>query len=134
MAAGVTAALLQQVAVNGTRVVTAGYLVDKAGDIPVVVVSPDGGKTWRQIILSAPGGIGAVAALTAAGNGFVAAGVAGPAGDQHAVTWSSPDGMTWSAATPVSAGQITALSVLGAVVSGAAQRGAEPSVVTFAAP
>jgi hypothetical protein len=134
MPAGVTAALLQQVAVNGTRVVTAGYLVDKAGDAPVVVVSADGGKTWRQIMLSAPGGIGAVSTLTAAGNGFVAAGVAGPAGDQHAVTWSSPDGMTWSAATPVSAGQITALSAVGAVVSGAAQLGAEPSVVTFAAP
>jgi len=134
MPAGVTAALLQQVAVNGTRVVTAGYLVDKAGDAPVVVVSADGGKTWRQIMLSAPGGIGAVSTLTAAGNGFVAAGVAGPAGDQHAVTWSSPDGMTWSAATPVSAGQITALSAVGSTVSGAAQLGAEPSVVTLAAP
>jgi hypothetical protein len=131
---GTTDALLQQVAVNGTRVVTAGYVVDKAGDAPVVVVSADGGKTWRQILLSAPGGVGAVAALTAAGNGFVAAGMAGPAGAQHAVTWSSPDGITWSAATPVSAGQITALSAVGAVVSGAAQRGAEPSVVTFAAP
>jgi hypothetical protein len=60
--------------------------------------------------------------------------VAGPAGDQHAVTWSSPDGMTWSAAAPVSAGQITALSAVGSTVSGAAQLGAEPSVVTFAAP
>jgi hypothetical protein len=131
---GATDALLQQVAVNGTRVVTAGYVVDKAGDAPVVVVSADSGKTWRQILLSAPGGVGAVATLTAAGNGFVAAGMAGPAGAQHAVTWSSPDGITWSAATPVSAGQITALSAVGAVVSGAAQRGAEPSVVTFAAP
>ena len=131
---GATDALLQQVAVNGTRVVTAGYVVDKAGDAPVVVVSADGGKTWRQILLSAPGGVGAVAALTAAGNGFVAAGMAGPAGAQHAVTWSSPDGITWAAASPVSAGQITALSALGSTVSGTAQRGAEPSVVTFAAP
>jgi len=131
---GATDALLQQVAVNGTRVVTAGYVVGKAGDAPVVVVSADGGKTWRQILLSAPGGAGAVAALTAAGNGFVAAGMAGPAGAQHAVTWSSPDGITWSAAAPVSTGQITALSALGSTVSGAAQRGAEPSVVTFAAP
>ena len=131
---GATDALLQQVAVNGTRVVTAGYVVDKAGDAPVVVVSADGGKTWRQILLTAPDGVGAVSTLTAAGNGFVAAGVTGPAGAQHAVTWSSPDGITWSAATPVSAGQITALSAVGAVVSGTAQRGAEPSVVTFAAP
>ena len=131
---GATDALLQQVAVNGSRVVTAGYVVDKAGDAPVVVVSADGGKTWRQILLSAPGGVGAVSTLTAAGNGFVAAGMAGPAGAQHAVTWSSPDGITWAAASPVSAGQITALSALGSTVSGTAQRGAEPSVVTFAAP
>ena len=131
---GATDALLQQVAVNGTRVVTAGYVVDKAGDAPVVVVSADGGKTWKQILLTAPGGVGAVSTLTAAGNGFVAAGVTGPAGAQHAVTWSSPDGITWSAATPVSAGQITALSAVGSTVSGTAQRGAEPSVVTFAAP
>ncbi|MGH3268904.1 MAG: hypothetical protein ACRDN1_07545, partial [Trebonia sp.] len=131
---GATGALLQQVAVNGTRVVTAGYVVDKAGDAPVVVVSADSGKTWRQILLAAPGGVGAVSTLTAAANGFVAAGVAGPAGAQHPVTWSSADGITWSAATPVSAGQITALSAVGAVVSGAAKRGAEPSVVTFAAP
>jgi hypothetical protein len=131
---GATAALLQQVAVNGTRVVTAGYVTDKTGNAPVVVVSADGGKTWRQILLSAPAGVGAVSTLTAAGNGFIAAGVAGPAGAQHAVTWSSPDGNTWSAATPVNGGQITALSPVGAVVSGAAQRGAEPSVVTLTAP
>jgi hypothetical protein len=42
--------------------------------------------------------------------------------------------MTWSAATPVGAGQITALSAVGSTVSGTAQRGAGPTVVTFAAP
>jgi hypothetical protein len=131
---GATAALLQQVAVNGTRVVTAGYVTEKTGNAPVVVVSADGGKTWRQILLSAPSGVGSVSTLTAAGNGFIAAGVAGPAGAQHAVTWSSPDGNTWSAATPVSAGQITALAPMGSTVSGAAQRGAEPSIVTLTAP
>jgi hypothetical protein len=131
---GATDALLSLVAVNGTRVVTAGYAVGKAGNIPVVVASADGGRHWRQVLLPAPAGRGAVTALTAAGNGFVAAGQAGPAGAQHAVTWSSPDGLTWSAATPVSAGQITALSASGGTAFGTAQRAAGPSVVTFAAP
>ena len=131
---GATDALLSQVAVNGTRVVTAGYVVGKAGDMPVVVASADGGRHWRQILLSAPAGLGSVTALTAAGNGFVAAGQAGHAGAQHAVTWSSPDGLTWSAATPVRAGQITALSASGGTAFGTAQRAAGPSVVTFAAP
>jgi len=131
---GATNALLSQVAVNGSRVVTAGYVVGKAGDIPVVVVSTDGGTHWQQILLSAPNGLGSISTLTAAGNGFVAAGEAGPAGATHAVTWTSPDGLTWSAATPVSAGQITALTATGSTVSGTAQRGASPSVVTFAAP
>jgi len=131
---GATDALLSQVAVNGTRVVTAGYAVGKAGDIPVVVASADGGRHWRQVLLPAPAGRGAVTALTAAGNGFIAAGQAGPAGAQHAVTWSSPDGLTWSAATPVNAGQITALSASGGTAFGTAQRAAGPSVVTFAAP
>ena len=132
--AGATDALLQQVAVNGGLVVTAGYAVEKAGDIPLVVVSTDGGRQWRQILLDAPGGVGSVTTLTAAGNGFIAAGEAGPAGAQHAVTWSSPDGQTWSAATPVSAGQITALTGVGGTVSGTAQHGAVPTVVTLTAP
>lgn len=131
---GATDALLSQVAVNGTLVVTAGDVIGKAGDVPVVVVSTDGGRHWRQILLDGPAGLGSVTALTAAGSGFVAAGQAGPAGAQHAVTWSSPDGLTWSAATPVSAGQITALTAADGTVSGTAQRGAAPSVVTLAAP
>jgi hypothetical protein len=131
---GATDALLSQVAVNGTHVVTAGHVTGKAGDMPVVVVSADSGRHWRQILLNGPAGLGSVTALTAAGNGFVAAGQAGPAGAQHAVTWNSPDGLTWSAATPVSAGQITALTAAGGMVSGTAQRGAAPSVVTLAAP
>jgi hypothetical protein len=127
-------AALREVAVNGTRVVVAGYAAGKAGDVPLLVVSTDSGSHWRQVPLGAPAGSAAVTALTAAGNGFVAAGLAGPAGAQHAVTWSSPDGLTWSAAAPVTAGQITALTATGGTVSGTAQRGAGSSVVTLAAP
>jgi hypothetical protein len=77
-----------------------------------------------------------VTALTAAGGGFVAAGLAGPAGAQHAVTWSSADGLSWSAATPAGGGvrQITTLTAAGGTVTGTAQQGTVPSVVTIPAP
>ena len=135
--AGASTATLRVVAVNGTRVAAAGYAVTKAGDVPVVVVSADGGQHWSQLVLPAPGGVGTVTALTAAGNGFVAAGQAGPAGGaQQTVTWSSRDGLSWSAATPAGgrAGQITALSAAGGTVTGTGQQGADPSLVTIPAP
>jgi hypothetical protein len=134
--AGASTATLRVVAVNGTRVAAAGYAVTKAGDVPVVVVSADGGQHWSQLVLPAPGGVGTVTALTAAGNGFVAAGQAGPAGGaQQTVTWSSRDGLSWSAATAAPAGgQITALSAVGGAVTGTEQQGADPSVVTIPAP
>jgi hypothetical protein len=134
--AGASSATLRLVAVNGTRAVAAGYAVTRAGDVPIVVASADGGRHWRQILLDAPGGLGAVTALTAAGGGFAAAGQAGPAGSQYAVTWRSPDGLSWSAATPAGGGvrQITALTAAGGTVTGVGQRGAVPSVVTVPAP
>jgi len=133
---GATSAMLDMLAVNGSRVVAAGYAVLKSGDIPIVVVSADGGRHWRQIVLAAPGTFGAVTSLTAAGSGFVAAGVAGPAGSQHAVTWSSPDGQTWSAATQAGIGtrQITALTAAGRTVTATVQQGADPSTITLPAP
>ncbi len=134
--AGASAAVLRLVTVNGSRVVAAGYAVTRAGDTPIVAVSADGGLQWTQAELAAPGGLGAVTALTAAGPGFVAAGQVGPAGDQRAVTWSSPDGLTWSAATPAGTAvrQITALSASGATVTGIAQHAAAPSAASFPAP
>jgi hypothetical protein len=134
--AGASIAALREVTVNGTQVVAAGYAVTKAGEVPIAVVSADDGRHWRQIMLSAPGGLGSVLALSAAGHGFVAAGRAGPAASPRAVTWSSPDGRSWSVATPAGGGasQITALTVSGGTVSGAVQRGADPSVVTVPAP
>jgi hypothetical protein len=128
--------VLSQVIPNGGRVVAAGYAVTRAGDIPIVVVSADGGKHWRQTVLAAPGGLGAVTALTAAGAGFVAAGQAGPKGAERAVTWSSPNGLTWSPPTPVGNGahEITALTAAGQEVTGTAQAGTTPSIVTIHTP
>jgi hypothetical protein len=154
--AGASSAVLRLVAVNGTHAVAAGYAVTKAGDIPIVVVSADGGRHWHQVVLAASGDIGTVTALTAAGGGFVAAGQAGPAGAEKTVTWQSPDGFGWSAATPAPATpapatpapagpatvppaaaakgirQITALTVAGGTVTGTVSD-AVPGAVTGAA-
>ena len=67
--------------------------------------------------------------MTATSDGFVAVGLAGPANARHAVEWTSPDGLTWSAATQLpSAGtsEITALTDSGTTVTGTAQRGHRP--------
>jgi hypothetical protein len=133
---GATSAVLSQVIPNGGRVIAAGYAVTRTGDIPIVVASADGGRHWRQTVLAAPGGLGAVTALTAAGAGFVAAGQVGPRGAEHAVTWSSRSGLTWSPPTPVGTGahEITALTAAGQKVTGTAQAGATPSIVTIHTP
>jgi hypothetical protein len=134
--AGATSAMLSQVTVNGTHVVAAGYAVTRAGHIPIVVVSADGGRHWHQVVLTAPGGLGAVTALTEAGSGFVAAGQSGPPRAQRAVTWTSPDGLTWPAPTPIGGGthQITALSAAGHTVTATTQSGQTPTIVTLRAP
>jgi serine/threonine-protein kinase len=134
--AAASAAVLSLVTVNGGRVAAAGDAVTKTGEIPVLTVSADGGRHWQRVALEVPGGLGTVTALSAAAAGFVAAGQAGPAGAQHTVTWSSPDGQHWSAAIAADGvmRQITALSAIGGTVTGAAQEGADPHVVTLPAP
>jgi len=123
---GVPAGALTVVAASGSRIVAAGYAVTAGGgaDVPVVVVSTDGGVQWNTpVALETPGGqAGRVTALTATGSGFTAAGVAGPAGAQHTVTWQSADGVTWSKAAQAASGSsaVTALAASGGTVAGAA--------------
>ena len=78
-------------AANG-RIVAAGAAVTAAGTVPVTAMSADGGHHWVQVILPG-GGPAAVTALGAAGPWFIAAGHA----DGRTVTWSSPDGVHWTA-------------------------------------
>jgi hypothetical protein len=131
---GARSATLSSVAASGTRVVAAGYADTPAGDIPVVVVSVDGGAQWRQIALQAPDGLGVITALTATPDGFTAAGLAGKGGSAQTVTWTSPDGLTWSRPTQTTGSEITALAAVGANVVGTSARGATPAVVTLPAP
>jgi hypothetical protein len=134
---GATTATLTSIAVSQSgRFVAAGYATTGTGDIPVVVTSADGGADVTQVVLGAPQGQATVTAVTATSDGFAAVGVAGPAGAQHAVEWTSPDGVTWSAATQLpaaGASDITALTDTGTMVTGTAQRPKTAIVLTLAA-
>ena len=133
-----TAALSSVAAGQGGRFVAAGYATGSAGDLPIVVTSADGGAHVTQTVLTAAQGPATITAVTATSDGFVAAGLAGPANARHAVEWTSRDGVTWTAATPVSsagAGEITALSATGkTAVTGTAQAGTISSILTIPAP
>jgi hypothetical protein len=115
--------LLSHVAAVGNTVVAAGDLGVHGGRIPLIVVSADGGVHWQGTAIGGSGAFagpqGTVTALTTVGTGFIAAGLEGPPGAQHAVTWTSPDGITWSAAVPAGTGtqEITVLASSGASVT-----------------
>jgi hypothetical protein len=132
---GATTATLQSVAAGaGGRFVAAGFASAGAVDVPIVVTSAGAGAPFTQVILGAEGATATVTGVTATSGGFVAVGLAGPATGRHAVEWTSPDGLTWSAAAPLaSAGTsaITALTGSGGTATGTAQRGAGPTVLTI---
>ena len=134
---GATTATLRSIAAEQSgRFVAAGFATDSAGDIPIVVTSADGGAHVTQVVLGAAQGPASVTAVTATSDGFVAVGLAGPANAQHAVEWTSPDGLTWSTAVPVAsagASEITALTDSGAALTATAQRGTGPAVLTIPA-
>jgi hypothetical protein len=132
--AGAASATLTSVVASGADVVVGGYAATQAGDIPVLVVSADGGGQWRQVVLQAPDGLGVITALTVTPKGFTAAGIVGRSGAQHAVTWTSPDGLTWSAPAQAPGSEITALGLVGSTVVGAAEQGASPTLVPLPAP
>jgi hypothetical protein len=132
--AGVASATLSSVVASGANVVAGGYAATRAGDIPVVVVSADGGGQWRQVVLQAPDGLGVITALTATPKGFTAAGIVGRSGAQHAVTWTSPDGLTWSSPAQAAGTEITALAITGGTVAGTAEQGDTPTLVPLPAP
>ena len=91
----------------------AGFATTGADDIPIVATSADAAAQVTQVVLRAPNGPATVTAVTATSDGYVAVGQAGPANAQYAVTWTSPDGLTWSPAAPLRAAgtsEVTALT------------------------
>jgi hypothetical protein len=134
--AGAVSASLGFVAANGDTIAAAGTEVTAAGArVPFAAISADGGSTWTESPLPAPGAANSltVTALTAAGTGFTATGTFSAPGRQDVVIWSheSAEGGnaatgTWTAAAPDGYGlsgtgdqAITALAVAGATLTGA---------------
>jgi hypothetical protein len=130
-ALGFVAASGQAVAATGTEVTPDGRRR------PFAAVSADGGATWTQQALPAPPGPAPgsleVTALTAAGGGFTATGMAGAPGNQDVVIWTHDPAEggtvtsgTWEAAAPAGYGlsgpgvqAITALAAAGSTLTGA---------------
>jgi hypothetical protein len=131
--AGAAGAVLTQVTTVGGRLVAAGDALraagagqHAAGPVPFAAVSGNGGRTWREVVLHAPAGPATITALTAAGRGFVAAGLSGVPGDQVLLAWWSADGLSWQGGKPVAGPlpgrgvqQITALSAADGTLTGA---------------
>jgi hypothetical protein len=123
--AGATGGVLQQVAAQGRVIVATGNETTAAGTAAFAAYSTDGGRSWHQTLLSAPGGLAAVTALAAAGRGFEAVGTVGRPGNQRVIVWSSRDGYTWHTREPAGTGlngrgsqAITALTSSGSLLTG----------------
>ena len=124
--AGAIASLLQQVAAQRNVIAATGTETTATGTAPFAAYSTDGGSSWQETPLRAPGAFAAVTALTAAGRGFEATGTAGQPGNQRVVVWSSRDGISWQAREPAGTGfsgrgsqAITALTATGSQLTGA---------------
>jgi hypothetical protein len=129
MPSGAPGAALQQVAINGSRVVALGEESTANGKVavrPFAEFSADDGASWRLVPLSFPGAGTTVTAVTAVSRGFVAAGrYAGP-GRRAIVVWASADGAHWvrvrarglTGARIVGPHGITALATSGSAVVG----------------
>ena len=96
-AAGAASATLRSVAATGSRVVAGGYAATRAATSRWSSSPPTAAAAGARSCSRRRSGLGLVTALTATPDGFTAAGVVGRRGSQHAVTWTSPDGLTWSA-------------------------------------
>jgi hypothetical protein len=117
--------VLQRVAARGRVIVATGTETTPAGPAPFAEYSGDGGSSWQQTPLSAPGGLAAVTGLAAAATGFEAVGTAGQPGNERVVVWSSRDGIAWKTREPAGTGldgrgsqAITALAASGSRLTG----------------
>ena len=84
--------VLQQVAVNGRRVLALGAQTVAGVTTPLAELSTDGGATFQPVPLGAPGPDLAVTALTADASGFTAAVQTGTPERQDVTIWTAPPG------------------------------------------
>jgi hypothetical protein len=125
--AGAARAVLLHVAAAGGKLVAVGMEQSSSGSLaPFAARSLNGGMSWTEEPLPVPSGSAQVTALAAAGQTFTATGTYGSTpGHQDVVVWTSPDGLTWTAATPAGQGlagpgiqAITGLTVSGSTLTG----------------
>jgi Protein kinase domain len=139
---GASAAVLQQVAINGDHVVALGQATKAAQSVPFAELSANGGASWQEAPFGSAGPGTAVTALTAGSGGFTAASQSGAPGQQDAQIWTSATGSAWTPAqvSGLSGGgahEIAALISSGSAVTGigltATQQSQQPVVVSAAA-
>ena len=104
--AGASAGALQQVAINGDRVVALGQATigkgpaigsatgTEPGAVPFAELSTDGGATWQQVPFSSPGPSPVHRADRGRGR-FHRRGPVRPPGQQDVALWASATGGSW---------------------------------------
>jgi hypothetical protein len=115
--AGASSAVLQQVAVKGSRLAALGQATVSGDVVPFAVLSVDGGATWRQVPFVWPGPDTTFTGLVAGSRGFTAV---GQDGSSSPVAWTSGSGAGWVRAELsglTGAYRITALAPAGAVAT-----------------
>jgi len=123
-AGGASAGVIQQVAIDGSRVVALGQQTTASGPRPLAELSADGGLTWQLVPFSPPGPDTVITALTAGPGGFTAAVRSSAAsGVLDAAVWTSASGANWtrSAVSGLTGGgshDLSALASSGSAVTG----------------
>jgi hypothetical protein len=94
--AGASSAVLQQIAIKGSRMVALGQATTAGGVVPFAATSVDGGARWVQVPFASPGPGTAFTALIASSRGFTAVGQYGLTGQASPVAWTSASGTAWT--------------------------------------
>jgi hypothetical protein len=137
--AGASSAVLQQIAISGSRVTALGQATTAAGTVPIAEVSVNAGSSWQQVPISSPGPDTTFTALTAGPAGFTAVGQFGTPGQQEIAAWTSASGTSWTPASvngvtgaqPGGSYQISALAPSGAAVIGIGSLATQASQEVF---
>jgi hypothetical protein len=93
---GASSAVLQQIAIKGSRVAALGETTTEGGVVPFAALSVNGGATWLQVPFASPGPDTAFTALIAGSRGFTAVGQYGPPGQASPAAWTSASGTAWA--------------------------------------
>jgi hypothetical protein len=90
-----TAAVLQQVAIKGSRIAALGQATTADGVVPFAALSLTRGTSWLLAPFASPGPDTAFTGLVAGSRGFTAVGQYGPPGQAAPAAWTSAGGTAW---------------------------------------